>query len=106
MLHAHRNADIGVNGVGAFGGGFAPGARFDAILSDIDMPGMDGLDFVRALRGGGAWRDLPVIALAGAADPDAVQAAREAGFTDFVAKFERGALLGSLRQCLDQKTEA
>jgi len=82
------------------------GARFEAILSDIDMPCMDGLDFVRALRGGGAWRDLPVIALAGAADPDTVQAAREAGFTDFVAKFERGALLGSLRQCLDQKTEA
>ena len=31
------------------------GASFDAIVSDIAMPGMDGFDFARALREGGAW---------------------------------------------------
>ena len=41
------------------------GAMFDAVVSDIEMPEMDGLEFVRTLRAGGAWAELPVIALSG-----------------------------------------
>jgi CheY-like chemotaxis protein len=35
----------------------------DAIVSDILMPGMDGFEFVRALRASERWVELPVIAL-------------------------------------------
>ena len=42
------------------------GAMFDAIVSDIAMPDMDGLDFARAVRAGGPWAELPMIALSGA----------------------------------------
>jgi two-component system chemotaxis sensor kinase CheA len=76
------------------------GVMFDAILSDIEMPDMDGLAFVRALREGGPWAQLPVIALTGRGGADAIAAGRDAGFTDYVEKFERDALLDSLRQCL------
>jgi two-component system chemotaxis sensor kinase CheA len=76
------------------------GIGFDAIISDIEMPGMDGLAFVGAVREGGAWTELPVIALTSHAAPDAVEAGRAAGFTDYVEKFEREALLASLRHCL------
>ena len=31
------------------------------VLSDIEMPRMDGFDLVRNMRGDGRWRDLPVI---------------------------------------------
>jgi len=31
------------------------------VLSDIEMPRMDGFDLVRNLRGDARWRDLPVI---------------------------------------------
>ena len=31
------------------------------VLSDIEMPRMDGFDFVRNLRADGRWKDLPVI---------------------------------------------
>ena len=31
------------------------GAMFDAIVSDIEMPDMDGLDFARAVRADGPW---------------------------------------------------
>jgi two-component system chemotaxis sensor kinase CheA len=41
-----------------------------------------------------------VIALTGHATEAAIAAGRDAGFTDYVQKFEREALLGSLRQCL------
>jgi two-component system chemotaxis sensor kinase CheA len=77
------------------------GAEFDAIVSDIEMPGMDGFDFARTLRDGGAWAGLPIVALSGRAEPDAVVRGRAAGFTDYVAKYDRDALLESLRVCFD-----
>ncbi|MDI3307420.1 MAG: chemotaxis protein CheW [Acetobacteraceae bacterium] len=76
------------------------GAMFDAVISDIAMPGMDGFALAAALREGGAWRDLPLIALTGRAEPADIERGRDAGFTDYVAKFDRAALLESLRQCL------
>ena len=76
------------------------GAMFDAVISDIAMPGMDGFALATALREGGAWRDLPLIALTGRAEPADIERGRDAGFTDYVAKFDRAALLESLRQCL------
>jgi two-component system chemotaxis sensor kinase CheA len=76
------------------------GAGFEAVVSDITMPGMDGYGLARALREGGAWRDLPLIALSGRAGPADIERGRLAGFTDYVAKFDRAALLESLRQCL------
>lgn len=76
------------------------GAAFEAIVSDIAMPGMDGLAFARAVRAEGAWRDLPMVALSGNAAPADVERGRAAGFTDYVAKYDRDALLGSLRLCL------
>ena len=76
------------------------GMTVDAIVSDIEMPGMDGLGFARAIRKGGSWADLPLIALTGTTGTDAVRTARAAGFTDYVAKFDRDALINSLRQHL------
>jgi len=78
------------------------GDMFDAIISDIKMPGMDGLAFIRTLRASGPWMHLPVIALSGHATADDIDRGRDAGFTDYIAKFAREELLLSLRQCLSQ----
>ena len=82
------------------------GAMFDVIISDITMPDMDGLDFARAVRASGAWAELPMIALSARAEPRDIEAGRAAGFTDYVAKFEREALIASLRQCLAEPIAA
>jgi len=76
------------------------GAMFDAIVSDIVMPDMDGLDFARTVRAGGSWASLPMIALSSRNEPNDVEAGRDAGFTDYVAKSQREALIASLKQCL------
>jgi two-component system chemotaxis sensor kinase CheA len=82
------------------------GAMFDVILSDIEMPDMNGYDFARAVRASGPWANLPMIALSGRSEPVDVEVGREAGFTDYVAKFERDALLESLAQCLAEPITA
>jgi two-component system chemotaxis sensor kinase CheA len=82
------------------------GVMFDAVLSDIEMPDMNGLEFARAVRAAGAWASLPMIALTGHVEPRDVEAGRDAGFTDYVAKFEREALLASLQQCLSEQVAA
>jgi two-component system chemotaxis sensor kinase CheA len=82
------------------------GAIFDVIVSDIAMPDMDGLDFARAVRAAGPWARLPMIALSARTEPSDVEAGRDAGFTDYVAKFQRDALIDSLRQCLSEPISA
>ena len=76
------------------------GQMFNAIISDIEMPDMNGLDFARAVRAAGPWASVPMIALSGHAGPQEIEAGRDAGFTDFVAKTQRDQIVESLRQCL------
>ena len=78
------------------------GLQFDAIVSDIDMPEMDGLAFARAVRAGGAWSAIPMIALTARAEPRDIDAGRAAGFTDYVTKSRREDLVGALRACLTE----
>ena len=76
------------------------GQMFDAIVSDIEMPDMDGLAFARTVRDSGAWKHLPLIALSGHTGAADVEAGRDAGFSDYVGKVQREHLIESLRQCL------
>ena len=78
------------------------GSAFDAIVSDIEMPGMDGLAFVGAARSSGAWTKLPIIALSGRATATDVEIGLQAGFSHYLAKFDREALLDRLQRCLVQ----
>lgn len=82
------------------------GVGFEALISDIEMPEMDGLSFARNVRASGAWARLPLVALSSRAEPDDVARGREAGFTDYVAKYDRDALLSSLRECLSSPIAA
>jgi len=80
------------------------GLMIDIIVSDIEMPDMDGLAFARCVReGGGAWASLPMIALTGRASPADEARGREAGFTDYCYKFEREMLMQSLKHCLSEQ---
>jgi two-component system chemotaxis sensor kinase CheA len=76
------------------------GLVVDAIVSDIEMPDIDGFGFAQRVREGGAWAELPMIALTGRGGAADESRGRDAGFTDYCQKFQREALIESLRQCL------
>ena len=60
--------------------------RFDAVLMDIQMPGMDGLEATRRIRQHPPWANLPVIAMTANARLEERERCHLAGVTDFVAK--------------------
>jgi two-component system chemotaxis sensor kinase CheA len=73
-------------------------SAFEAVLCDLDMPGMSGLQLVAAIRADERCAGLPVIALAPHATPGEVAKLRAAGFSDFVAKFDRPGLIAALKE--------
>lgn len=61
--------------------------KFDVVLLDMVMPGMDGLDVLARIREGeGLNAGIPVIACTANVLPDQIAAYREAGTADVIAK--------------------
>ena len=65
----------------------AAALRFDAVVMDISMPGLDGLQATRAIRtGAGASALSPVIALTAHAMADEIERFRQGGMRDVLIK--------------------
>jgi two-component system chemotaxis sensor kinase CheA len=76
------------------------GLIFDLIVSDIEMPGMSGFEFAETVRRNSRWRETPLVALSSHTGPDDLDRGRAAGFNDYIAKFDRDALLQTLAETL------
>jgi len=59
---------------------------FDLVMSDVQMPGMDGFELVRKIRETSSSLDLPIIMVTGLASIEDRLRAVEAGANDFIAK--------------------
>lgn len=74
------------------------GRNFDVIVSDVEMPEMNGFEFAEACRGEEKLRSVPIIALASGSSPASLERGRVAGFHDYVAKFDRQGLIAALKE--------
>jgi len=100
-------ADDGRSGVAA-----AQSAAFDLIIIDIFMPGMDGLDTIRAIR----VRDavVPIIAISGfttragsLGEAGVLARAVELGATLALEKpFRRREIIGAVKSCMETSQRA
>lgn len=79
----------------------AKGVRVDAIVTDIEMPDMDGYTFARKLKENPLTASIPVIALDAYAGENVVAAAKNAGMSAVAGKFDRKALLEALHHALE-----
>jgi two-component system, chemotaxis family, sensor kinase CheA len=82
------------------------GAEFDLIISDIEMPEMDGFEFAQKVKTATSWKDTPMVALTSHATEQDVARGLEVGFTKYVAKFDRDTLLNTLSQTLAEQNAA
>jgi len=62
--------------------------RIDLVISDIEMPGMDGFTLTRTIRENPAHRDLKIMLHSSMSNPTNQIKAKQAGANDFVAKFD------------------
>lgn len=77
----------------------------DLILLDIDLPVMDGWEAIRILKGTGATRDIPVIALTAHAMTSDRERVFAAGFDEYGTKpVEFDALVGKIQMLLAART--
>ncbi len=74
------------------------GQEFDAILTDIEMPDMNGFEFAETVRADRRLSSTPIIALSSMVSPAAIERGRQAGFHDYVAKFDRPGLIAALKE--------
>lgn len=74
------------------------GQEFDVILTDIEMPDMNGFEFAETIRADQRLQATPIIALSAMISPAAIERGRLAGFHDYVAKFDRPGLIAALKE--------
>jgi two-component system chemotaxis sensor kinase CheA len=74
------------------------GQEFDAILTDIEMPDMNGFEFAETIRADQKLAQTPIIGLSSLINPAAIERGRQAGFHDYVAKFDRPGLIAALKE--------
>ncbi|HEY4075521.1 MAG TPA: chemotaxis protein CheW [Rhizomicrobium sp.] len=78
------------------------GQQFDVIISDIEMPNLDGLALASAIRSDKRWSEVPLIALSSHAEEGDINAGRSAGFDEYLAKSDQARLQESLTRAIRQ----
>jgi two-component system chemotaxis sensor kinase CheA len=74
------------------------GASFDVIVSDIEMPVVNGFEFAEMLRRDARFKHTPIIALSALCTPASIERGRQSGFDEYVAKFDRPGLIAALKE--------
>jgi two-component system chemotaxis sensor kinase CheA len=74
------------------------GQTFDVVLTDIEMPDMNGFEFAEVIRADQHLSTMPIIGLSSLVSPAAIERGRQAGFHDYVAKFDRPGLIAALKE--------
>lgn len=79
----------------------AASRRYDLILMDVQMPGMDGLEATRHIRELSGYAEVPIVALTADTNDDVRAACRKAGMVAFLNKpIHAAELLSAVRRYL------
>ena len=82
------------------------GRDFDVVLTDIEMPEMNGFEFAEAIRADQRMSEMPIIAISSLISPAAIERGRQAGFYDYVAKFDRPGMIAALKEQTAEMNQA
>jgi two-component system chemotaxis response regulator CheY len=79
------------------------GRKFNLIISDVNMPNMDGISFVKAVKTQAPYRFTPIIMLTTESDKEKVNQGKEAGVRAWVIKpFQPATLLDAVSKLIMQ----
>jgi two-component system chemotaxis response regulator CheY len=84
----------------------AKSSRFDMIITDLNMPVMDGLEFTKQVRAYPNCRFVPIVMLSSETDSDKVSQAKQMGISTFLRKPPSESQLKTLLQITLGKRKA
>src|SRR3981189_587437 len=85
---------------------FAGDYAYDAILLDLLMPGIGGLEVLREIRGAGPNAATPVLVISVVSDPETIERCRAAGASAYHVKpVRRSEIVASVQQELASRRE-
>jgi two-component system chemotaxis response regulator CheY len=71
----------------------------DVVITDINMPRMNGFEVIESIRSGGGLRALPILVLTTESAQDLKDRARNAGATGWIVKpFDDAKLISAIRR--------
>ncbi len=93
------NVLVGVDGQDALK--FLDGTHIDLIITDLHMPIMDGIEFIRNVRATDQYKRIPILFLTTESQTSKKMEAKEAGATGWIIKpFVPAKLIGALKKVL------
>lgn len=74
----------------------------DLVLSDVEMPGMDGFELTRTIRRTAGWENVPVVIMTSRGEEDSQAAGLEAGCSAYLLKhdFDQEQLVSTVRRLI------
>ena len=66
------------------------------VVTDIEMPNMNGFEFTQRIKESNAYAHLPVIALTTLAGEEDIEKGRQVGISDYQIKLDREKLIRSI----------
>ncbi|WP_315728030.1 MULTISPECIES: hybrid sensor histidine kinase/response regulator [unclassified Bradyrhizobium] len=97
-----RTASSAIEGLAAL----RSGQSYNIVVTDIEMPEMNGFEFAETIRADQHLHHLPVIAVSSLVSPAAIERGRQAGFYDYIAKFDRPGLIAALKEQVEEQARA
>ncbi len=79
---------------------------FDFVVSDWNMPNMDGLDFLKKVRSDPELKDIPILMVTAEAEKDKVVTAIQAGVNNYIVKPFTGEVLKEKMDKVLEKLQA
>ena len=74
--------------------------KIDLILTDIEMPNMDGLEFTTRVRADARWSGLPIIAVTSLSGEAAEKRGFKAGVNEYMVKLDREKIINTVNRYL------
>ncbi|MBK1734670.1 response regulator [Halorhodospira abdelmalekii] len=80
----------------------AKGGQFDLVITDVNMPKMDGITLVRELRALPAFKFTPILLLTTESAPEKKQEGKQAGATGWLVKpFDPDQLINTIKKVVN-----
>lgn len=80
-----------------------PAVAFDLVVTDVEMPRLNGFELCKRIRASDSFKHLPVVALTSLNEAKHIRMGAEAGVTDYQVKMDRDKLLGAINRFVQSR---